>query len=93
MIKVYKDWVIAADDKQYKIGTLKDTTDKDTGETKIVMMSEYYASTLAHAVKIISDIEKRRTVQDKDMTLSEAIETLKKINKNFERILQDVSGC
>lgn len=34
MIKVYKDWVIAADENQYKVGTVVKITDKATGETE-----------------------------------------------------------
>ena len=60
MIKVYKDWVIAADENQYKLGTVVKITDKATGETKDSLKVDHYTGSIEQALKIILRVEKRR---------------------------------
>ena len=83
MIKVYKDWVIVADDNQYKLGTLIQTKDKETGETGEVVKTEHYVASIEQALKVILRVEKRRLTQAETMTLEEAYDKFEKLTADF----------
>ena len=84
MIKVYKDWVIAADENQYKVGTVVKITDKATGETKDSLKVDHYTGSIEQALKIILRVEKRRIAASEELTLEEAYEKFKQLSEDFE---------
>lgn len=90
MIKVYKDWVIAADDMNYKIGTIVQVKDKETGEMKDSLKVESYAGSVEQALKIILKVEKKRIVASEELTLKEAVTRFKELTEDFESIVSKI---
>ena len=87
MIKVYKDWVITADENQYKVGTVVKITDKATGETKDSLKVDHYTGSIEQALKIILRVEKRRIAASEELTLEEALQRFKELTEDFESIV------
>lgn len=90
MIKVYKDWVIAADENQYKVGTVVNITDKATGETKDSLKVDHYTGSVEQALKIILRAEKRRIVATEELTLQEAFQKFKELTEDFESVVNKI---
>ena len=90
MIRVFKDWVIAADDMNYKLGTIVQVKDKETGETKDSFKFESYAGSVEQALKIILRVEKRRVTASQELTLKEAIAEFRKLYQEFEEVIKDI---
>ena len=84
MIKVYKDWVITADENQYKVGTVVKITDKATGETKDSLKVDHYTGSIEQALKIILRLEKRRIAASEELTLEEALQRFKELTEDLE---------
>lgn len=90
MIKPYKDWVVDADDNQYKVGELKKRINKETGKEEEYGAFDSYFSTLTSAIKYILKTEEKRIVKSKQLELKEAIREIRELQERFEVILEDV---
>ena len=90
MIKVYKDWVITADENQYKVGTVVKITDKATGETKDSLKVDHYTGSIEQALKIILRVEKRRIAASEELTLEEALQRFKELTEDFESTINKI---
>lgn len=78
MIEVYKDWVIAIDSRQYIAG--KRYRDKKGNAS---MTNQRYFRTLSQAIANIAERGSKERLQDKDMSLEEAVEVLRVTYKEF----------
>lgn len=78
MIEVYKDWVIDVDSRQYITG--KRYRDK---KGNVSMSNQRYFRTLSHAVADIAERVSKERLQDKDMSLKEAVEVLRSTYEEF----------
>ena len=72
MIEVYKDWVIDVDSRQYITG--KRYRDK---KGNVSMSNQRYFRTLSQAVADIAERVSKEKLQDKDMSLKEAVGVLR----------------
>ena len=90
MIRVYKDWVIASDDMNYKLGTVIQVKDKETGEMKDSLKIESYAGSIEQALKMILRVEKRRLVASEELTLEEAYQRFKELTEDFESVVNKI---
>ena len=78
MIEVYKDWVIDVDSRQYITG--KRYRDK---KGNVSMSNQRYFRTLSQAVADIAERVSKERLQDKDMSLKEAVEVLRITYEEF----------
>ena len=90
MIRVFKDWAIAADDRQYDVGRIVEITDKKTGEKKEVLRADHHTSSIEYALKTILSVEKRRITASQELTLKEAIAEFRKLYQEFEEVIKDI---
>ena len=78
MIEVYKDWVIDVDSRQYITG--KRYRDK---KGNVSMSNQRYFRTLSQAVADIAERVSKEKLQDKDMSLQEAVGVLRSTYEEF----------
>lgn len=91
MITLNEKYTIAADKDcytaKYMTGS-KPKVNKKTGKTEDASQLVGYYGTLADAVSGCRNDAIRRRVAEYDMTLDEAIETMKQINEEFEKAIK-----
>ena len=78
MIEVYKDWVIAVDSRQYITG--KRYRDK---KGDVSLGDQRYFRTLSQAVADIAERVSKERLQNKNMSLKEAVEVLRSTYEEF----------
>lgn len=91
MITLGEKYVITADKDCYTAKYMtggKPRVDKKTGKTEDASQLVGYYGTLEAAVSGCRNDAIRRRVAEYDMTLDEAIETMRKINEEFERAMK-----
>lgn len=94
-----QDWVIDADERCYIVGKLKTRKVKDKDGSKktedFVSNARYYC-TLSSAFEGILEAERRNIVQESEMTLTEAIFSIKQMQEEFRslfRQLEEETPC
>lgn len=85
MIKIKDDYVILVDEAEYTAAIDKHKTDKKGYPVYKVLG---YYSTFEHALKGIYDYMVRIGLQEKDYTLTEAIEYLTKMNNEMKSLIE-----
>lgn len=90
MIKPYKDWVIDADDSQYKVGELRKRNNKETGEEEEYGAFDSYFSTLGASIRYILKTEEKRIIKSKELELKQAVKEIRELQERFKAILEDV---
>ena len=78
MIEVYKDWVIAVDSRQYITGKRYRDTKGD-----VSLSNQRYFRTLSQAVADIPERVSKERLQNKNMSLKEAVEVLRSTYEEF----------
>lgn len=91
MIRVNEDYIIEVDALNYipKIDKHKVSKDKD-GKERAVFDTIGYCSTLAGALCKIKEDMYKDCIAEKEISLYEALNELKRVNKEFENIFNRV---
>ena len=86
MIKVNENYGITVDDYQYVSGRIYYSKKE---EREVIQKPRYY-SKITSALEDIAEREARDRLQEKDMSLLEAIETIKKVYSEVSRKLEEI---
>ncbi len=84
-------WAIDADERCYIVGRLKTRTTKD-GNTERYIHNPRYFTRLSDALNGILESEKRRVVQDKDLTIGELLAAVQEIDRRFTVRFKEMEG-
>lgn len=86
MIKVSENYGITVDDYQYISGRIYYSKKE---EREVIQKPRYY-SKITSALEDIAEREARDRLQEKDMSLLEAIETIKKVYSEVSQKLEEI---
>lgn len=90
-----KDWVIDADERCYAVGKLKTrkTKEKDgTDRTEDFIYNARYYTSLCAACEAILESERKGIVRDGEITLTEAIRRLERMQGDFRSMFREIEG-
>lgn len=90
MINLY-DYVIDADDNQYIVGILKKRKSKTKGEEEFISDARYH-TTLSNACRDVFERMKRKVVHEEELSATELVARLTRMQENFEKRLENVFG-
>lgn len=90
MINLY-DYVIDADDNQYIVGILKKRKSKTKGEEEFISDARYH-TTLSSACRDVFERMKRKVVHEEELSATELVARLTRMQENFEKRLENVFG-
>lgn len=93
MIKLFDDWVIVVNDKDYALARYKGTrVDKHGKETPNVAVYGYFG-TISGALQVLSQELVRQGLKGRDTTLAEAVRVIRESNDKvcnlLARVLED----
>lgn len=83
MIHVIDKWYINASDNCYCVGEC--IRDK---KNNLIMQQPRYVGKISTAIKLICEIEQRRTVSTQDMDLAEAVKRIEEVVNLFNDLLE-----
>jgi hypothetical protein len=87
MIRVVKDWGIDADGNSYLVGKIKIRYNEKLGKNEEYLVNPKFPMDIKSALRIILDTETRDLVMRNNMSLTEAIEKVSNLQKEFTVIL------
>jgi hypothetical protein len=87
MIRVVRDWGIDADESGYRVGKIKTRYNKKLKKNEEYMSNPKFPMDLKSAIRIILESETRDLVMRNNMSLTEAIEKISNLQKEFTVIL------